>query len=276
MSEVEEKVRAFYDTYGWVKNDNGQVGEHQFRQFSRAYSPYHEAVERRLLACFSGRTGKLLIGGGGDLPPTHTAIASQFPDVTCLDISQRALEIAKAKLTKGTEYILGSLLDIPKPADYFDAGFCAHVIYHIDRDLQERAVDELIRVTKPGGRIVIIYSNPASLIDRVIAKKHKVPLLWRVRRPAASSEQVVSSEKAPPFYSAAHSLPWWKRFETKCRVTFIPGDVMSCSEDQELLLNETMAAVVYRMCEWFERKHPARAAQWWGYPVIILDKNEMS
>jgi len=276
MSEVEEKVRAFYDTYGWVKHEDGRVGEDQFREFSGAYLPYHDAVERRLLACFSERTGNLLIGGGGDLPPTHTAIASQFSAVTCLDIAQRALEIAKAKLENSAECILGSLLDIPKPSDYFDAAFCAHVIYHIDRDLQERAVDELVRVTKPGGRIVIIYSNPVSFIDRLVAKKHKVPLLWKVRRPLTSSGQVVGSEKPPPFYSAAHPLQWWKRFEAKCRVTFIPGDVMSSSEDQELLLNETMAAVVYRMCAWFERKHPARAAQWWGYPIIILDKNAMS
>jgi SAM-dependent methyltransferase len=272
MSEVEEKVRAFYDTYGWVKKENGEVGEVRFRQFSNAYLPYHEGVNQRTLACFSGRTGKLLIGGGGDLPETHTLIASQFAAVTCLDISQRALDIAKTKLADNAEYIRGSLLEIPKPANHFDAAYCAHVIYHIDRDLQERAVDELIRVTRPNGRIVIVYSNPHSLFDRVIARKHKTPVLWKLRRPPNAAEASVAAENTPAFYSAAHPLQWWKRFESKCQVTLLPWDAMSCTHDQELLWNESMAAVVYRLCRWFERKHPARAAAWWDYPLVVLDK----
>jgi SAM-dependent methyltransferase len=271
MSEVEKIVREFYDSYGWVRNNEGSVGEDEFRQFSRAYSRYHEAVNRRTLACFSGRSGELLIGGGGDLPETHTAVASQFSRVTCLDISQRALDIAKSKLGDRAEYILGSLLDIPKPDDHFDAAYCAHVIYHIDRDLQERAIDELIRVTKPGGRIVVIYVNPDNLIDRVLAKKNRMPGLWRLRRAVPVNAEGASAQR-PPFYSAAHGLQWWKRFESRCRVTFIPWDVMSCTQDQQLLWNEPMAAMSYRMCEWFERNQPARAAKWWSYSVVVLDK----
>jgi ubiquinone/menaquinone biosynthesis C-methylase UbiE len=73
---------------------------------------------------------------------------------------------AKAKLGPTGEFVLGSILDLPLPDNHVDAVYCAHVIYHIDAAFQEKAVRELIRVTKPGGRVVIIYANPNSRCPR--------------------------------------------------------------------------------------------------------------
>jgi ubiquinone/menaquinone biosynthesis C-methylase UbiE len=159
------------------------------------------------------------VGEGGDLPETHTAIAGQFSSVTCLDISQRALEIARTKLADTAEYVLGSLLDIPKPAHYFDAAYCAHVIYHVDGDLQERAIDELIRVIRPWRRVVIIYANPNSFLYRR-HRQEKTQATHVVE--AAALGHTAEHASTPPFYFAAHPLAWWKQFESRCRVTFVP------------------------------------------------------
>ena len=37
MSQVEQSVREFYDTYGWSKGGEDE----RFRQFRPAYRPYH-------------------------------------------------------------------------------------------------------------------------------------------------------------------------------------------------------------------------------------------
>ena len=161
--DIEKSTRDFYDKYGWVVADGKSGEERSFRLFSPPYFPYHRRVNERVLACFDGRSGKVLIAGGGDLPETHTEIARRFAKVCCVDISWRALEIAKAKLGPTGEFVLGSILDLPLPDNHVDAVYCAHVIYHIDAAFQEKAVRELIRVTKPGGRVVIIYANPNSL-----------------------------------------------------------------------------------------------------------------
>lgn len=274
MTNVEKIVRDYYDKFGWVRTDGASGEDLLFRQYSAPYYHYHHGTIDRTVACFSDLRGKLLIAGGGDLPESHIKIANKFTDVLCLDISQPALDIAKEKMEYKAEYVLGSILDIPLPNNYFDAAFCAHVIYHIDIELQEKAINELIRVTKHGGRIVIIYGNPHSLIGRIIATKHKLPFLWKLRRSSTSSsnKSTVAISNRPPLYFALHQLHWWRRFEPKCQVSFMPWDVMGNNQERELLWNDPMAALVYRMCSWFESKFPSLAVKWWQYAIIILEK----
>jgi SAM-dependent methyltransferase len=263
---VEKDVREFYDSFGWVAKD-GTVGETRYRRFSPPYYPYHEGVNDRTMSCFAGLGGSLLLAGGGDLPETHTAIAAQFSKVTCLDISKRALEIAETKLGAGAAYINASILDIPLPDDQFDAVYCAHVIYHIDIDLQQRAIEELIRVTRPGGRVVVIYGNPHSLVDRLITYKSKTPLLWKLRRPAPTAQG------GPSLYFALHPLEWWDGFKSQCRVSFVPWDVMSCDQERSLLWSDSVAKGFYGVCGWLEKKRENLAVKWWQYEVVVLDKH---
>jgi SAM-dependent methyltransferase len=236
-----------------------------FRQFSHAYRAYHRAVDDRTFACFSGLSGKLLLAGGGDLPDTHVTIAKRFSAVSCLDISERALEIARAKLGPRARYVLGSIVKMPLVSDSFDAVFCAHVVYHIDRELQEQAVAELIRVTRPGGRVVVVYGNPDSLIKQIITAKSKVPLVRHVHRrsKARSAAESAPARERPPLYFALHPLPWWKRFAPGCAVRFVPWDVMGSGQEQELMWFDAIAAAIYRLCGWVERKYPALAVRWW-------------
>ena len=271
---VEEIVRHFYDHFGWV-SENAQCGEDVlFRQFRTPYYPYHDRVIDRTLSCFSGGGDCLLLAGGGDLPESHIKLAQQFLDVFCLDISQKALEIAESKLQERSRYCLGSILDIPFPANTFDAVFCAHVIYHIDIDLQESAIDELIRVTKEGGRIVIIYSNPDSLINRILALRDRVGrLVRRFRKKPEMSFSQPSSPNRPPLYFARHPLRWWNRFEPRCKVSMLPWDVMGNRQEKVLLRSDRMANLVYRVCSWIEEKFPNAAVRSWQYPIIIIDKS---
>jgi SAM-dependent methyltransferase len=271
VNTEEDKVREFYDRYGWSRDAAGAFGEDRlFRDFSPPYYRYHESVNARTLACFSGLDGRLLMAGGGDLPETHVAIAEQFAHTTCLDISRVAIEIARDKLAGRGEFVVGSILEIPAPDDDFDAVYCAHVIFHIDRDLQATAVRELIRVTKPGGRIVVIYSNRDSLPARMVAAKNRMPVLWRLTRKMPPARP--GAENRPPLYFFAHPLTWWGRFLDVCDLEMRPWDVMGNTQEQALFINDRVARVGYRVCSWFENTYPGAAARWWSYPLIVLTK----
>ncbi len=265
MSDVEKIVRDFYENYGWV-GTSGQSGEDlSFRQFSPAFSRYSSGANARAVACFSELRGKLLIAGGGDLPASHITVAEGFTEVTCLDISQRALDIAKGKLGTKAEYLHASILNVPCQDNSFDAVFCAHVIFHIDIELQEKAIRELIRVTKQGGRVVIIYFNPDSPIDRIIERKKNTPILWRLQRSMKPSfdSGAVAPAKRPRLYAAYHPLNWWNRFQSECDIHVLPWIVMGNYQESQLLWTNPIASLV---------KYPALAAKWWSYPMFILDK----
>jgi SAM-dependent methyltransferase len=269
MNKEEEKVRDFYDRYGWAKTGAAFGEDRLFRDFSPAYYPYHEVVNARTLECFAGLAGRLLIAGGGDLPETHVALAAQFEHTTCLDISRVAIQIAREKLGDRGDFILASILEIPRPDEYFDAVYCAHVVYHVDQDLQARAVREMIRVTRPGGRVVVIYFNRKSLPSRIAAAKDRMPLLSRLRRRKPHDQE---APQRPPLYFHAHPLSWWSRFGDACHVEIKPWDVMGTAQEEALLINDRVAALGYRVCSWFENRYPQTAARWWSYPLVVLTR----
>jgi len=267
----EEQVRDFYDNYGWVTKAGISGEDGLFRQFSQPYYSYHERVTARTMESFAGLGGRLLMAGGGDLPENHVAIARKFSHTTCLDISKLAIDVARKKLENKGEFIVGSILNIPKSEAYFDAVYCAHVIYHIDKDLQAKAVRELIRVAKPGGRVVVIYANQDSLPARIAGLKAKVPLLRKLARRKPTT-RLDAAGRPPTLYRFLHPLNWWAQFDDECHVHMRPWDVMNNLEEEALLFNDTIAAFGYRMCTWLESRHPDKTARWWSYPLVLLTK----
>jgi len=270
VSGVEESVREFYDNFGWETSEGVTGDEALFRQYSAPHAGYQKKINARVAGLFADSSGSLLIAGGGDLTAPHLEIAERFDSVCCLDISERAVEMAREKLAEGSECIQGSVLDIPKPDDAFDAVFCAHVIYHIDEEQQAAAVRELTRVTRPGGLICIIYSNPRSLFRVIAAVKRRLPVLRTLKRAEPSGPRTI--DKAPRLYFHPHPLGWWKQFRDECEVKLLPWKAMSVGYDKQLLFNDRVAAFAYRFCAWFERWFPALAARWWTYPVVLLTK----
>jgi SAM-dependent methyltransferase len=170
---------------------------------------------------------------------------------------------------------LGSILDMTLPDNTFDVVFCAHVLYHINGADQERAVRQLIRVTKPGGRVVFLYFNPGSpfrvaggLVSRLLSLAEKLRALAE-KLGAKSKNQ---AEAAPELYFLAHRLSWWQRFSDTCRLSIQPWEVVGSRVERLLIWSDGMARMFYAASAAFETRLPALAAQAWMFPIIILDK----
>ena len=50
---------------------------------------------------------------------------------------------------------LGDLTEMAFPSNYFDKAICVSVLEHLPKDKVIAGIEELIRVTKPGGKIAI-------------------------------------------------------------------------------------------------------------------------
>ena len=86
--------------------------------------------------------------GGGDYAAVLAA-----PEVVCVDQSEAAVEAARAR---GLDAHVADVAALPFGDGEFDVVVCNHVLYHV-RD-RERAIGELARVLRPGGRFAGIYN----------------------------------------------------------------------------------------------------------------------
>ena len=103
--------------------------------------------------------------GTGDLA---IELAARGASVVGLDFSERMLELARAK-APGIAFVQGNALELNYPSASFDAvtvGFGARNFSDLDRGLAE-----LARVTRPGGRVVILE----------ITAPQRPPLSWFFR-----------------------------------------------------------------------------------------------
>jgi SAM-dependent methyltransferase len=261
-----EVVKTFYDRFGW-KIDGERSGEDRlFRAFPKAHGPYGIAVERRTLATLKCRRGSLLFVGCGDLPKSHLNLSNQFDAVHCIDISETALSIARQKLRDKGAFYCDSIVETELPDNLVDAAFCAHVIYHIDKDQQERAVRQIIRITKPGGRAVIIYANPRT----VFAFPGEVMRHCKWLRGRKGSK----IGAIPDLYYHAHPLSWWSRFNDVCEISYLPWEIIGSRPARTLLRGDSMAKVFYNVAEQMETLVPRLTARLWQYAVVILDKRK--
>jgi SAM-dependent methyltransferase len=81
-------------------------------------------------------------------------------DVAALDPFPQMLARLAARRPE-ISTVVGRGHDIPFPDDAFDLAYCVAVVHHIaDPDLVRRTLSEMVRVTRPGGHILVWDHNP--------------------------------------------------------------------------------------------------------------------
>jgi 2-polyprenyl-3-methyl-5-hydroxy-6-metoxy-1,4-benzoquinol methylase len=96
---------------------------------------------------------RVLDAGCGDGWYSHR-MALAGARVTGIDYSERGVEMAR-QAVPDVEFRHASVLDLPFSDESFDVVFCFQVIEHIPPADVPRAAQELVRVTKKGGRLVV-------------------------------------------------------------------------------------------------------------------------
>jgi SAM-dependent methyltransferase len=101
-------------------------------------------------------------GGNGDVARELAAAVGQDGEVLALDYSAVTIEGARRRHDGSpVRYATGDVTALDLPDDAFDGVWCERVLQHVaDADV---AIAELIRVTRPGGRICLIDTDWESL-----------------------------------------------------------------------------------------------------------------
>lgn len=109
------------------------------------------ALLRAWLARYAPRDARLLDAGCGT--GANLELLQQYGDTRGVDISEQAIEFCRARGIAPTRLLLASVSELPFPDNFFDLTISFEVICNIPDD--QRACDELARVLKPGGRLIV-------------------------------------------------------------------------------------------------------------------------
>lgn len=85
-----------------------------------------------------------------------------FPgaELTCADPSERSLDLSRRRFPGAETYTTLEGRDIPHNAAAFDITFSACVFHHIPHREHGHWLEQLLRVTRPGGTLTIFEHNP--------------------------------------------------------------------------------------------------------------------
>lgn len=260
---VTDEVESLYENIGWrMVGDvtyDAQTSE-DLRSHSAAYvSRCRMRVARHLPA--SGQ--RLLDMASGPVQyPEYLKYSEGFETRVCVDLSQRALDMAKEKLGARGEYHVGDFAEMQ--LEPVDAAVSLHTIYHIDKDRQEAVVRRLIAVTKPGGSIVIVYSNPRYFVSALLSPVRRMLKAIRPSRMSAPAPDTI--------YFHRHPLSWWKQFEDAGRVEIHPWRTFSTREHLALFPDNAVGEKMFAALFSLEERFPTLFRNFGCYPMIVIRK----
>ncbi len=93
---------------------------------------------------------KVLELGCGDGKTLAALVAADF-QVTGVDVSPTAVNLAKEKIGVKVKFVVGDVCRLPFKGKSFDAVVAIHVFDHLTESERKLAVEEAKRVLKPGG-----------------------------------------------------------------------------------------------------------------------------
>lgn len=151
-----DKIKGFYNEYGikeWERLDITPYDRINFH-LHMAFMKEHIGHNKKVLdaGCGAGRFS--------------IEIAKSGSRVTCLDISDEQINIAKEKLEKAgvmtnvDDCLVGDISNLSMFEDNtFDAVICYGAVLSYLLENTEKAISELVRVTKKGGNVLVSVNN---------------------------------------------------------------------------------------------------------------------
>lgn len=125
--------------------------------------------------------------GTGILIPLLLEAVGPEGKVVAFDLAEKMLAIARAKYgEKRVEYVQGDITCAPFPNETFDEVICNSCFPHFED--KARAVREIFRVLKPGGRAVVCHTMSREAINELhrslggVVQDHLLPEEEEMRR----------------------------------------------------------------------------------------------
>lgn len=269
-NDAEEKVSKFYNTVGWEAEGEITEDAKRWEDLREHAKEYVEKCRLRVLSHIPERGENLLDMASGPIQyKEYLEYSRNFKKRYCVDLSSSALESAKNKIGDHGVFLHGSFFDIPLEDDFFDCSVSLHTLYHIDKDKQEEAVRKLIKVTKPGKPVIIVYSNPNTITSSLISL---MPL--QTYRRVRNLLKKTKKEHRASLYFHSHPIEWWNRFSNVADIKVLPWRSFDSYFQKILIPNNKVGSRVFTSLFKLEERFPDFFVKHFQYPMIILTKRK--
>ena len=269
-NDAEKKVKKFYNTIGWKTEGEITEDARRFEDLRENAKEYVSKCRLRVLRHIPNTGENILDMGSGPIQyKEYLEYSRNFKKRYCIDLSLEALDDAKKKIGDHGVFLCGSFFDIFLDEDFFDCAISLHTIYHIDKDKQEEVVKKLIRVTKPGNPVIIVYSNPHAIIRYFLLPLH---FLRKIKKLFGKIKK--EKEKESCLYFFAHPIRWWDRFRNLADIQILPWRSFDSSFQKRLIPNNKFGNKMFNILFNTEERFPNFFVKYFQYPMIILTKRK--
>lgn len=207
-----KRVFEYYNEIDYIINENFSIYSDSakwvdFRNVSSNYLKKSFIKAKDYL----GRKGQYLldVASGPIGLKEYIKLSENFSVRICVDISFKALIQAKWNLTNQEGiFICADIANLPLKENTCDAVLCQHTLYHVPKDEQGKAVEEMYRVAKPNSKIVIVYSQ---FYHSWLMNITLLPVqIYRIARHFAGKAFVqLRPASKPRLYFYPHSKQWF-------------------------------------------------------------------
>lgn len=271
-NKAEESVSKFYNTLGWQRENGVTEDARRWEDLREHAKAYVSKCRLRVLRHIPARGEKFLDAASGPIQfDEYLEYSKNYDKRYCVDLSASALEQARERIGDHGVYLHGSFFDLELEDDCFDCAVSLHTIYHMDKDRQEEAVRKLIRVTRAGQPVIIVYSNPHSLAAAVSSSRPVRFFRKAVDRLKGGAGKGPRVEPAD-LYFHPHSIEWWDRFRDECEVRILPWRSFGADVQKRFFPDNRFGAALFAALFRLEERFPEFFARRGQFPMIVLTR----
>jgi ubiquinone/menaquinone biosynthesis C-methylase UbiE len=266
-------TRAFYDEIGWKEQNGASVDRHLFGvkedgPIRVELNHLHKHRIRTALAKAGKQLNLLECGCGGHPEKQLFDLCEKY---TGVDFSDTGLEMARSSVADvgiTHRFQTADVCALPFDDGAFCAVYSAHMIYHIeDPTAQNAAINELMRVTKPGGVVVLVAANPRPLA-------FPIRLLLRVAAdtPLIGSTLKLLRTKSPVPYKPM-PIEWMRRRLARWGSVEVLGcSIPTTSFYQNVTEFKGAGKLLWTAIRWLDVNYPQLSAYFGNYVLLTCTR----
>ena len=269
MSSAEEILSKYYSNDGWDISNGITEDARRWEDLRNCATEYLIKCRLRVSNYIPETGDNILDMASGPIQyPEYLNYSANFKKRYCVDLSKKALEIAKKKIGDHGEYYHGNFLNMEFPNNFFDCVISLHTIYHIDQKQQAEAVNKMINIVKPNRPIIIVYSNPYSLENIIFNPiKYFLKLITYFKNILLKKKSNKNK-----FYFKPFNLLWWLRFKKKGKISFKTWRSFSARTQKIFFPNNILGKFLFEFLYFLEERFPSLSVLLATYPMIIIEK----